>query len=177
MGNEVAVSQELLERRADALLAEWGDWQRREPGVLSVPRHPIAAAMEDMGRRTKPDQRDRAVWRRHRRLIEVRRLDDGRIKRTVELPMAPDRNDKQSKGGPRKAEPWPAHVMAVDRVIASMPPAVQAVLRVYYIEGHSIRTGADILRIDRNRFERQLDRGRWFLIGDMGSVDSALSRQ
>src|SRR5690554_2192073 len=33
MGSEQAVSQELLEARADALLTEWGEWQRKEPPV------------------------------------------------------------------------------------------------------------------------------------------------
>jgi len=54
MGSEQAVPQELLEARADALLTEWGEWQRKEPRVgPRQGRHPIAAAMEDYARRSK----------------------------------------------------------------------------------------------------------------------------
>lgn len=172
MASTEQMSQDLLEQRADALLMEWGEYQRREPGVgPREGKHPIAALMDDYARRSRSDKRQRLVHRRHRRLVDVVR-PDGTITKRQELPMSPDRVDKQSRGGPRVAGPWPEHVMAVDRAIAALPPGVQAVARVYYIGGHSIRQGADILRIDRNAFSARLERARWFLIGRFEDVDS-----
>lgn len=166
------MSQELLEARAESLLTEWGEWQRKEPRV--EPRegkHPIAALMDDYARRSKDDKRMRLVHRRFRRLVDVRR-DDGTITKRQVLPMSPDRVDKQSRGGPKVAEPWPDRVMAVDRAVAALPPAVQAAARIYYIGGRTIREGADILRISRTEFTTRLERVRWFLIGRFDDVDA-----
>lgn len=166
------MSQELLEDRAEALLAEWGEWQRKEPPAEPrAGKHPIASLMDDYARRSQADKRQRLVHRRHRRLVDVRRPDGTLTKRQM-VPMSPDRVDKQSRGGPRVAEPWPEHVMAVDRAIASLPPAVQSVARIYYIGSRTIREGADILQISRTLFTTRLDRLRWFLIGRFDDIDS-----
>lgn len=171
MGSEQAVSQELLEARADALLTEWGEWQRKEPRVgPRQGRHPIAAAMEDYARRSK-SRRCGVAWRKRRRLIDLRMGDDGKVRWVPVLPMSPDRVCKQSRGGPRVAEPWPAHVMAIDRALATLPPGLQAVARVYYIEQRSIRDGADVLRITRATFSARLELVRWFLIGRLSDID------
>src|SRR5690625_3663382 len=138
MTSTEVMSQDLLEQRAELLLVEWGEWQRKEPPV--APRegkHPIASLMDDYARRTKDDKRQRLLHRRRRRLVDVRR-DDGTVTKRQIIPMTPDRVDKQSRGGPRVSEPWPDHVVAVDRALASLPQSVQAVARVYYIAGQSI---------------------------------------
>lgn len=173
-----AVSQDTLVARADRLLEEWGRWQRREEAPLQGDKtNPIAMLMENYARRSKTDKRQRWANRKNRRVVEVVKAEGKRDKVVLEMPMSPDRADKQSKGGPRVSQQWPGHVQRVDAVLAAIPSPVLSVLRSYYIAGHTIRIGAEVLRINRNEYDKRLERGRWFLIGKLDAIDYCMSRQ
>lgn len=160
-------SQGVLEQRAQALLTEWGDWQRREPFPLHRSRHPIFRAMTDLGEdwRSPERKRELRMLGRRRRLVEV----NG--KTAPEIPMSPDRADKGSRGGAKVTQRWPEHVERVDRVLAATPAPVRNALISVYMYGLSTREGASHWRVSHHEFRRRVERGVWFLIGRLNEVD------
>jgi|GEM_PF-6192812 len=167
----VAISQDVLEARADALLAEWGECQRRTPSPIGPKqgRSTIATMIENWGSRTR--KRKQAVWSRHRRLTEVA-VGYGKVRRVPILPMYPDRAERQTDVGiVERSEPWPERIQRLDRVLARLPQIAVRVALAYYAGGHSIRSGADALAISKALFERQLERVRWAVIGAFPEID------
>lgn len=164
-----ALSQDDLENRAISLLEEWGRYQRNEPPPLSSSLHPIYRAMEEWGEHwTSKRVRPSAIVARGRKRHKV----DINGRTVQAIPMSPDRTDKGSRSGTKTPERWPEHIERVDRVLAKYPRPVLEALAVYYIWGVSIRSGAQILRVDTNEFRRRLERGRWALIGSFDFVDN-----
>lgn len=163
-------SQDVMESRAHALLTEWGEYQRKERSPLRQIGNPIAQLMANQGRRSRDDKRRRWAFQRSARLVEVQD-PDGSVRKVRAFSMVPERVDKQTDVSVEAKVPWPEMVSRVDRVLAKLPVPLLDALRVYYIAGHSIRSGAEVLRVDRNEFQRRLDRGRWYLAGRFEEID------
>lgn len=166
------LSHDVLVSRADELLREWGDCQRREQSLLPQQQNPIATAMRDYGRRTKMDRRQRWANKRNRHKVVVSAGPNGETRTVQALPMAPDRSDRQSRGGAKVADAWPEHVGRVDRVMAQLPTSMLRAVVLYYIGGHSVRSGADALRVSKAEYGKRLDGARWFLVGRLEDVDA-----
>lgn len=175
---EDQISQEVLISRAERLLVEWGECQRGAAGaqVGSMGASPIATMMRNWGRRTRPSRRQQALWRRTRRLVPVNEADPS-SRRVAVLPMYPERNDKQTRSPAARDEPWPAHIVRLDQVLARMPRPLVRVATSYYVYMDSIRQGAVELNISKAEYDTRLERVRWFVIGNLAEVDAALSGQ
>lgn len=167
------MSQEILEQRAQLLLEEWGRCLRktRNPARGTGP-HPIASLMDNYGRRTKMDKRQRWANRRNRHTVDMPKDANGKVRKVQALPMTPERADKQSKGPAAPEQQWPAQMQRVDRALASLPKPLLLVATHYYAWGYSIRTGAEALRLDANKFRQRLEQVRWYVIGQLDYVDA-----
>lgn len=171
------VSQEVLLNRAQALLAEWGAYQRDEPDPAQNLRYPsssgVARMMADWGRRSGVDRRQ--PWAHVRRR---RRVDGGGRREVAELPMVPERADRQTQvRHVRSAPEWPAHVRAFEAVMAGLPETVVAVAVSCYVHQHSTRLGAAKLKLSHAEYRRRLDRLHWSVVGHLSALDSSCAAQ
>lgn len=170
------VGYDVLMDRVQALLEEWGRYQQQEPGpapTLGYPRRTPEAAMAEMhGRRSATDLRQRWAQRRGRRKVQVG-------ERTVaELPMCPDRQDRQSKVRKVNGEPqWPDHVQRLDRIMGRMPNRLMWTMRVYWAWGMSIRQGAAFLKLSESEFRKRLEGGTHWTAGQLQALDIDLCAQ
>lgn len=175
------VSQDVLLARVEALLEEWGEYQRREPAawVAGYPGSSVEHRMaESWGRLRRPDKRRRWAHARKRRKVDMGKDAKGKDVTVSAVDMVPDRTDKQTEVRKTPAvAPWPEHIDALERLLARMPARLLKVACVYYIAGMSIRQAAATLKVSKDELGRRLERIRWFVAGQIAALDDGLSRQ
>ncbi|WP_440997647.1 hypothetical protein [Arhodomonas sp. SL1] len=140
-----------LEDTAEALLAEWGRYQRREssPGPAGYPREStIYKAM-----------RRRSVRRGRRKPVTGVQIN------------APPASPRSKREAFRRD--WPEQVHAVDRVVALLPERQRKVAVVHYVQRPPMRVVAEIVGISRPSVYDDLARIRGELAARLDLTDAA----
>lgn len=140
---EAAASFSVLEWQVDALLREWGEWQRREqsPAPAWYPSASVEGRMmSDWGSREK---RMRRIYRRGRMTC----------KQTQSLRVSPQ---------------WPAIVAEIDSIIAGMPVVLAKCTKAYYLRRESEIDAAAYLGISRDMVHRRLLSARGYVTAKIG---------
>ena len=152
------MSYDAVEAQTEALLEEWGAYQRttRSPQAAGYPPTSVEGKlMRDSGSDRKTNRYRQWAWRRN----PPKAKTGGKTHR-LQL-MASEQTESSS--GPRSEYQWPAYIVDTDRVIAGMPAKIRQALIRYYIQKHSLRSAAQMEGVPRTEMDRRVDRGRFWI--------------
>lgn len=162
--------EEDQERRATLLLGEWGECQRRSAsGIPAAPTESIESRMMRMhARRTKEDKSQAALRRATIREFE---FQPGQFMSIIK--MSPDGTQKQSKVTvERKTARWPAHIEALDRVLAANRGMTRIAVSTYVFQD-SRREGAEKTGYSERVYRQKRENLLWYVIGAFAEIDAA----
>lgn len=158
-------------KRAVALLEEWGAILRAMPNPIpEAPSESIESRMaRSHARRSKEDKRQKSMWRRAARFVEI---GEGNMVRMI--PMYPQSVHKQTKVTARPVSaPWPQHIEALERVLARQDDDVRRVAEARYVHGCGCDTGPGRARVSywvyRDRSAKLIE----IVANALGEIDAA----
>jgi hypothetical protein len=163
-----------LIERVQALLEEWAECQRKEPGIANLdwPGETIESRMRREHAR-RGDKSERKYRMRRPRRVDMGTDAKGQPRTVPAVDMVPEHVPRQTQvmRTPRGPD-WPDHVMELERILAAMPRRLLRALQSRYLYRDSLRIGAEMMGVSMNRYRLLISQGEWCVAGRLLDVES-----